>query len=101
MNLDRNTIVAIVLAIAVLVSWEIFFQPKVAPKPKIDPVESTTPVAPPSAPQAVTTPAAVDAATPAERTGAPEKRIPISTPSLHGSLTLTGGRIDDITLAQY
>ena len=28
-------------------------------------------------------------------------RVPINTPSIHGSIALTGGRIDDVTLAQY
>src|SRR4051812_26963069 len=105
MGIDRNTIVAFVLAIVVLLGWEFFLSPKVTPKPPVTAEKTETPAAPAAAPGAPigATPAApaVEAPTPAERTGEPEKRIPIATPSLHGSLTLTGGRLDDITLVKY
>ncbi len=99
MTPDRNTIIAFALAIVVLLGWEYWFAPKkaaVAPAP-VAGAPSATPVATPA-----TVPANPNAAlgTPAEA-AAPEQRIKINTAHLHGSLTLTGGRFDDITLAQY
>ncbi len=97
MGLDRNTITAIVLALVILLGWEFVIAPRVMPKPAVtkDKTEASLPATPPSMTAPGETP------TPAEKTGAPEKRIRISTPSLDGSLTLTGGRIDDITLVKY
>ena len=97
MGLDRNTITAIILALVILMGWEVFIAPRVMPKPPVtqDKTEASLPVAPPS----LATPE--QAPTPAEKTGEPEKRIRIATPSLEGSLTLTGGRIDDITLVKH
>ena len=95
MGLDRNTITAIVLALAILMGWQFFVAPRMMPKPAVtkDQTEASLPTTPPSLNSADQTPA--------EKTGAPEKRIRISTPSLEGSVTLTGGRIDDITLVKY
>jgi YidC/Oxa1 family membrane protein insertase len=103
MAFDRNTIAAFVLAILVLLGWEFFLAPKVTPKPPVTAEKSEAPATPAAPPAIGETPAApaVEAPTPAEQTGEPEKRIRISTPSLHGSLTLTGGRLDDITLVKY
>ena len=97
MGLDRNTITAIVLALAILLGWEVFVAPRVMPKPPVtkDVTEAALPATPPALNSAEQTP------TPAEKTGEPEKRIRIATPSLEGSITLTGGRIDDITLVKY
>ena len=104
MNPDRNTVAAVVLAILVLVGWEYFFAPKRPLPPPPAPVAAapaTIPGAPVSdVPATASGAAAAVGATPSAAP-APEQRIKIDTPHLHGSLTLTGGRIDDITLAQY
>ena len=100
MTPDRNTVIAFALAILVLLGWEYFFAPK---RPAVAP----TPVATAPATPASTAPAQPPANVPANtgaataEAAAPEQRIKINTGHLHGSLTLTGGRFDDITLAQY
>src|SRR4051812_40223490 len=99
MGFDRNTILAFSLAIIVLLGWEFFVAPKMAPKP---PVEKTVVAPPPATDVAAPVDGAVQAAPEAQQsTGEPEKRISISTPSLHGSFSLTGGRFDDISLVKY
>ena len=107
MTPDRNTIAAFALAILVLLGWEYFFAPKKPLTPPLTPAASAPASVPGAAPVASDVPttasaaaAAVGAAQPAT-TDAPEQRIKINTPHLHGSLTLTGGRLDDITLVQY
>ena len=97
MGLDRNTITAIVLALAILLGWEVFVAPRVMPKAPV--TKATTEASLPATPPALNS--TEQAPTPAEKTGEPEKRIRIATPSLEGSITLTGGRIDDITLVKY
>jgi len=97
MGFDRNTITAIVLALAILIGWEVFLAPRFMPKPAVTKDTTAASLSAP-APDLVTP---EQTPTPAENTGEPEKRIRIATPSLDGSLTLTGGRIDDITLVKY
>jgi YidC/Oxa1 family membrane protein insertase len=109
MNDHKNTILAFVLSLIVVVGWEYFFAKPEMEKQAQTQQEQTqpnaaqpgTPVpganvpAAPNAPsaQAVTqTRAAVIAASP---------RITIDTPRLHGSIDLKGGRIDDLSLEQY
>ncbi len=97
MTPDRNTVIAFALAILVLLGWEYFFAPKRPAVPPAAPAASAPASLPAAAPAAVPAEAA---SAPAEA-AAPEQRIKIATPHLHGSITLTGGRFDDITLAQY
>jgi len=97
----RNTILAVVLSLVILIGWEMFFAPKLAPPPVAEgvPITEATP-----APGAVQTPEGLTAAVAApDRASAlaSDARLRISTPHLHGSLSLTGARFDDITLIQY
>jgi YidC/Oxa1 family membrane protein insertase len=99
---NKNFIIATVLSMLVILAWMVLV-------PQTDP---TAPVAP----QDVATAPADNAATPvdqatAQTTGtaiaegadvvANAPRVQIETPDLRGSLSLLGGRIDDIYLSQY
>jgi YidC/Oxa1 family membrane protein insertase len=122
---QRNLIVAIALSIAILLGFQFFFeQPRVqqtqhaaSQGPTSQGTTSqpgTAPKAPPgtapsasspsaSAPTLPGTPGAA-AVAPAESLAAAlaaSPRVKIDTPRLHGSIALIGGRLDDLTLAQY
>lgn len=96
---QRNLILAIVLSIVILMGFQVLFAPDapVEQQPKEQATEMTPPgerpagpALPGDAPPAMTRQAAL--------TGG---RVPISTPRLHGSIALRGGRIDDLTLVEY
>jgi len=119
MSDQRNLILAIALSVAIIMGFQFLFPPQ---RPAPTPKETQTTGAPP-APGAPTAPAAPGApgapsvpgttsapaapATPADpvaartQTLAKTPRIAVRTPSLHGSISLQGGRIDDLTLAHY
>ena len=103
---NKNLILATALSFLVILVWFVLFPPPDAPPS--DPnapaaVSSTTagavtaPIAA-TAPEVVTTAPAVDDATKALE-NAP--RIAIETDSVKGSLSLMGGRIDDLQLKKY
>ncbi|EKE67706.1 MULTISPECIES: membrane protein insertase YidC [Roseobacteraceae] len=103
---NKNLILAVVLSGAVLLGWQIFFP---APQPVVDPnapvVTSvdqagagSVALTPPSA-DASTEVAGANSATAQQVPDAP--RITIETPRLEGSISLVGGRIDDLSLRDY
>ena len=115
---NRNFILAIVLSIAVLFFWQFFFvKPPVKPEPaqqtaqqqaqpqqpqQPGPPQPSAPGQPPIAgskpPQpGVMPPAALSRADAIAKS----ERTPIDTPSLKGSINLTGARIDDLVLKKY
>ena len=128
---QKNTILAIVLSAIVLIAWQYFVgmpqmekqrqeaqlkaqqqqqqqqqqqpaqpvpqpgqpgQPSTAPAPQAQTGAPPVPGQPPAAPKQTVTREAVVAATP---------RVTIETPKLRGSVSLRGGRIDDLALTQY
>jgi YidC/Oxa1 family membrane protein insertase len=122
MSDQKNTILAIVLSALVLIVWQVYFgvpqmdkqkqiqqqqaqersqQPPTLPQqtpgtvPQTPPAPGTAPQAPTqggtAAPQTMSRDAAL-AASP---------RVRIETPSLSGSISLRGGRIDDLSLVKY
>jgi YidC/Oxa1 family membrane protein insertase len=106
---NRNFILAIVLSMAVLFVWQIFFVPATPPDPG-KPVEQVQPAEPgPPQPQAggeapagvTPQPGTPGAALSREEALAQSPRIAIDTPSLNGSIALKGARIDDLTLKDY
>ncbi|MFP7671726.1 membrane protein insertase YidC [Marivita sp. S0852] len=101
---NKNLLIATALSFAVILGWFVLFPP---PDPALDPETSLPPATEATSPAIATTPEA--AATGATGTGAvPEAqevadapRVPIQTDRLTGSISLSGGRIDDLSLKDY
>jgi YidC/Oxa1 family membrane protein insertase len=105
---NRNFILAIVLSMAVLFAWQYFFLPPPKPPETVEQQQQPTEPGPPrpggetpgtaGAPQ----PGVPGAATlTRDEALAASPRIAIDTPALKGSISLKGGRIDDLTLKDY
>jgi len=116
---QKNTIVAILLSVIILIAWQYFYAspqqqkqkaaqeaqqqqtqtqtqsqtPGVAPAPGTQPVPGTAP-----APGA---PAMRPGTAPREAVVAASPRIQIDTPRLRGSIALKGARFDDVALKDY
>ena len=117
---QKNTILAIVLSALVLIAWQIYFgvpqmekqkqiqqqqaQDRSQQPPPLPQQPGTTqaPSAPGAVPQTPAQPGAA-AAQPMTRDAAlaASPRVRIDTPSLSGSISLKGGRIDDLSLVKY
>jgi YidC/Oxa1 family membrane protein insertase len=120
---NRNMVLAVVLSIAILVGFEMFFS-KTRPTPPSEGQTQSNLASPtnksdaltnrpgPQTPKNITT--TQSQSTPiipgiplVNQTNSRLKvlkqapRIKINTPSLHGTISLLGGRIDDLTLANY
>ncbi|WP_342069716.1 membrane protein insertase YidC [Yoonia algicola] len=96
---NKNLILATVLSFAVIVAWTTLFPPEDLP---VDPATETAQTLEDStlpAPDAVASTATTPTDVPEAATEAP--RIPIVTDELSGSISLLGGRIDDLALTQY
>jgi YidC/Oxa1 family membrane protein insertase len=92
---NKNLLLATALSFAVILLWFLLFPPpEPAPRPAADPATVATAPAPA---------ALADGAGPAAGAApAPEApRLRIETPRLTGSLSLLGGRIDDLSLKDY
>jgi len=101
MNEQRNLILAIALSVLILFGFQWLFPSK--PKAPVPEQQATT-GAPPVPQGEAAAPAAKAAPSPAESRAAAlanARRIPIRTPKLHGSISLTGARLDDLTLVEY
>ncbi|NNE78945.1 MAG: membrane protein insertase YidC [Silicimonas sp.] len=99
---NKNLILAMVLSSLVLVVWMILFAPE-PPDPSQTAPEATA-TSPGDAPTVTTAETGTEAAAAPTETAeaAPEAaRVPIATPSLTGSISLAGGRIDELSLTQY
>jgi YidC/Oxa1 family membrane protein insertase len=89
---QRNLFLAFALSALVLLGWQLLLPKRTAVNPP---------------PPVVTSPAAPTvAASPAAEAQRDEKlaeapRIPVETPRLRGSISLSGGRIDDLVLTDY
>lgn len=115
---NKNMILAIVLSIAILVGFQVYFDATRPPPP--EPPLTAEQNVPGAAPGSALTPGLPAGA---QGTGAApvipgtvatmapgtsradilarNNRVSINAPRLHGSIALTGGRIDDLTLADY
>lgn len=99
---QKNLILAIALSLAILLGFQFLFP---APKPTTPAPQqqtttgTTTSTASPQAPTTVggTAQAPMDRAQALAQSG----RVKIDAPRIHGSINLTGGRIDDVTLRDY
>ena len=107
---QRNLIIAIALSIAILLGFQYFYEkPRVEQQKQLAAqqaaqTEQSVPVPAPGVP-AQQPPGTAEVAKErsvmlAEQLAA-GTRVKIDTPALHGSVNLIGGRIDDLTLAQY
>src|SRR3974377_399526 len=121
MSEHKNTILAIVLSLLVIVGWQYFIGYPQMERQRQEAQQSQK--SQPGSPQSSTQPTTPNAAQPATpevpgtpKTGAPttqtqtasrervitsSPRIAIETPRLGGSIDLKSGRIDDLTLTQY
>jgi YidC/Oxa1 family membrane protein insertase len=101
---NKNLILAMVLSSLVLVVWMIFFAPEpIDPALNPDGTPVTTNVDGDQLLPSAVADGERETAAPAETAAAtPEApRIPIETPSLKGSVSLSGGRIDELELGNY
>jgi YidC/Oxa1 family membrane protein insertase len=109
---QKNLLIAIVVSVAILFGFQ-FLAERFLPHPPPPPPKTAT-QAPPASPTATepgASPPQVGAAPPGaapaavaesrEAAIAGQPRVKIDTPRLHGSIALTGARIDDLTLATY
>jgi YidC/Oxa1 family membrane protein insertase len=104
---NKNMILAIVLSMAVIFGWTMFFPPEqpdsLGTQLEALPEGALTP--PAAASGSTTPPAVADAtvATPVQNEPAVEEaaRIVVNTPKLSGSISLLGGRLDDLHLRDY
>ncbi|GAA4215843.1 YidC/Oxa1 family membrane protein insertase [Sagittula marina] len=101
---NKNLLLATVLSFAVMLVWFVFFQPPEPVEDPNDPAAVTETVttdgvatAPTSAPGATPVDAPSDQATAA----ADAPRLQLDTPRLEGSISLVGGRLDDLRLKDY
>ena len=108
-NQNKNLILATALSFLVVLAWFFVFPPEEPPVQQAN--EQRTDEAAPSVPEgefAALPPVADDApiAVAGSEVASPERaaegqRLTIETPSLEGSILLTGGRLDDLSLSQY
>ena len=105
---NKNLILATVLSLAVILVWTVFFPaPEIAAPTETSIVSADGTVATPDAVTALTPTAQTDAASvvatgaaaPAALLEAP--RTAIETPRLSGTISLLGGRIDELKLSDY
>jgi len=117
MQNNRNFFITIVLSVLILTLWQVFYMnPRIEAERKAHEIEAgrveekagtpgnaTQPAAPPATTVPGTVPGTDAAATEANREAALAKtqRVKIDTPSIAGSINLTGGRIDDVRLKHY
>lgn len=104
---QKNLVLTIVISIAILFGFHYFYErPRQlaaqaeAQRQQALQAEQAPPAVPGTAPGIAgegAVPALRDRASVLAETG----RVAISTPSLHGSINLRGGRVDDLTLAKY
>ena len=120
MDNHRNLLITIALSVLILTLWQYFYVvPRVEEQRQLQQVEAQrtqqqgaqqqgagqTDAGVPAAPQGAVpgTPSGADGATVQDRAQAlaATGRIPIETPSLTGSINLTGARLDDLKLKKY
>src|ERR1700745_892990 len=106
---QRNLLIAIVLSVGILIAFQFVFERmRPAQPPGLTPgTPATAPATPSTATPAQSAPASAPGAAPAQAAEAREAaiaeqpRVKIDTPRLHGSINLLGGRLDNLTLANY
>ncbi|MBV7380567.1 membrane protein insertase YidC [Maritimibacter dapengensis] len=109
-NQNKNLILATVLSFLVITGWVILFPPEEGEVPQPEEVaETLAPGATTENDGAAAPPSGVDTAPTEQAAPAPDAgsdvvdspRVRIETPKLSGSISLIGGRIDDLHLTDY
>ena len=99
---NRNTIIFVVASLILLTLYQVFVM---GPQEKAQQAARARQQAEATAPKQTGAPAApaisVSNFVPRDQAKALSPRVPITTPSLSGSLSLTGGRVDDLYLTGY
>ncbi len=118
---NRNTILAVILSGLVLIAWQYFYniptmeKQRAAQQAQLAQQQTTNPASPtPASPSATPSAAGTPSQAPipgGPATNAPVQsraaaiaagpRVKIDTPSISGSIALTGARIDDVALVKY
>jgi YidC/Oxa1 family membrane protein insertase len=118
MSEHKNTILAVVLSLLVILGWQYFIgypqmehqrQEAQLKQPQPGATQPATPAPNTAQPATPEVPGTPKAGAPSAQTQAASRqaviasspRIAIETPRLGGSIALKGGRIDDLTLTQY
>ena len=117
MEQNRNFFITIALSVVILTLWQVFYMnPRIESQREVAQIEAeraeteqaaqpggsgTDTAVPPVG--GVPGVAGADGGTEAGRAQAVDatKRVPVDTPSLVGSINLTGGRLDDLRLKDY
>jgi YidC/Oxa1 family membrane protein insertase len=98
---NKNLLLASVLSFIVILVWFVFFPPA---EPVVDPnaPSAVTQTADTTTAPVVATPGATATATAEAAEPLPQApRVTIDTPQLQGSISMLGGRIDDLSLKSY
>ena len=103
---NKNLILATALSFLVILGWFFFFPPQdTAVDPNATPTaviqSDGSAVLPPAPTTAAPAPAPISVAQTRATALAEDTRLKIETPSLSGSISLTGGRLDDLSLSTY
>ena len=98
MSEQRNVILAVVLSLAIMLGFQLFLMPS-SPPPAGSQHAQQQPRQ--EAPPHNIAPVASGAMPSPSVLSDPAARVAIDTPSLHGSLSLIGGRLDALTLVKY
>ena len=96
---NKNLILAMVLSAMVMIVWFIFFPPPEPPAEQATTATTADVAAPATTPAATTAEGTTAPAASAEVVEAP--RLKIDTPTLSGTISLAGARIDDLSLKTY
>ncbi len=94
-NNNKNLLLATALSMVVILVWLVFFPP---PEPAVDP---NAQVAAQTDDNAVATPDTTSTTSEDAAASASAARVPIDTPELTGTISMLGGRIDDLSLRDY
>ena len=99
---NKNLLIATALSFAVILGWFVLFPP---PDSGVDPETALPPTSQSASPDVATVPEAAPGGTATSSPSAAEiadaPRVRISTDRLEGSISLAGGRIDDLSLKNY
>ncbi len=94
---NKNLVLTIVLSMLVVFVWLVFFPP---PEPVVDPNAPAVTQSEGATDTVAVSEAATDTTADAAATAA-APRVPVETPELTGTISLLGGRIDDLSLRDY